>query len=65
MELLGEIFSQTLKLAGAAISAVFENGSKLFQFICWIIAGIVIIPSLFISGTLYPMWEKWGENIKK
>lgn len=64
-ELIGEIFSHTLELAGIAIGAIFENGAKLFQFLCWVIAGVVIVPCLFISGTIYPMWEKWGENIKK
>lgn len=33
------------------------------NLILWIVAAALILPCVFVAGTLYPVWEKWGSNL--
>lgn len=35
---------------------------KIISFILWALAGVVVLPCVYISGVLFPLWEKWGEK---
>ncbi len=35
---------------------------KVIKFILWLLAGIVILPCVYVSGVIFPKWEKWGEK---
>lgn len=32
------------------------------SFCLWVITAIIILPCVFISGTIYPLWEDWGKK---
>ncbi len=50
------------------ISLLFSEGIPfLFKFVnivLWAMAGAILLPMVFVSGNIYPMWEKWAENLK-
>lgn len=35
---------------------------KAIHFSLWAIAGIIILPCVFIAGNLFPTWQEWGEK---
>jgi hypothetical protein len=39
-----------------------EALQKILHFGLWIVAGIFVLPCVYIATVYYPMWEKWGEN---
>ncbi|MCX6718921.1 MAG: hypothetical protein NTZ38_00895 [Candidatus Taylorbacteria bacterium] len=62
METIGSIFSELWNVWKAMFSAVWSVLPKAVSFLLWLLSGIVILPCIYISGTLYPEWEKWGES---
>lgn len=57
-EILGGIWALALEVLGLFFSAI----GTLLHFFLWLLAGVFILPCVFVAGTFYPMWEKWGEK---
>jgi len=28
----------------------------------WALCGIILLPCVFIAGTIFPVWVEWGED---
>lgn len=61
MEVISEIVSSVIEL----IQETMGLSIKFVNVLFWAIAGALILPCVFIAGNVYPMWEKWAENLKK
>ena len=35
---------------------------KAVLFLIWVACAFLILPCVFIAGTLYPAWSEWGEK---
>lgn len=62
MEAVFGIFKEFFKVLGEILSVIFEALPKILSFALWILSGIFILPCVFISGSIYPKWEKWGDS---
>ena len=60
--IITELISSFFALLGEMFSAFVEFAPKVFSFLFWILAAVFILPCVFVSGVIYPMWEKWGED---
>lgn len=69
METIEKIIGEIFQLLALAVKGILTHGfSFLFKFlsiILWAMAGAIILPMVFVSGNLYPMWEKWAESLRK
>ncbi len=63
---LGTLITEVAKLIFSAWLAILSSLlvliGKAVHFGLWMIAGVFIVPCVFIAGNLYPKWEKWGEK---
>ena len=57
-----ELFSSIWDVWKEMASAVFGVIPTALHFIFWALAGIIILPCVFIAGNLYPKWMEWGED---
>ncbi len=62
--IIGEIFAVILEALGFLFTHGLPAVGRLLSILLWGIAGAFILPCIIISGVIYPMWEKWGENLK-
>ena len=51
-ELVKEMYNSFMDVLPAAI-----------YFILWLLSAIIILPCVFVAGTLYPKWVEWGESL--
>lgn len=42
--------------------ALMEILPKVFKFVLWVLAALIILPCVYIAGNIYPMWVEWGED---
>ncbi len=35
---------------------------KAFMFVLWVACAFIILPCVFVAGTIYPAWADWGEG---
>ena len=62
MNIFEEIFSELIKVWGEMFSHIMEIMPKVIHFTLWAVSAVIILPAVFIAGTLYPMWVEWGED---
>jgi len=60
METVEVIIGEMIGILMGGISFSF----KFLNIILWAMAGAIIIPMVFVSGNIYPLWEKWAENLE-
>ncbi len=60
--ILGDIFSELLKVWSEIFDHITDIAPKVFHFTLWAVSAIIILPAVFIAGTLYPLWVEWGED---
>ncbi|MEI6396849.1 MAG: hypothetical protein WCO48_02135 [Candidatus Taylorbacteria bacterium] len=60
--MLVDLFSELWKVWSAMFGHLMEIAPKVFHFTFWALSAIIILPAVFIAGTLYPMWVEWGED---
>lgn len=60
METVEVIIGEMISILFGAISFSF----KFLNIILWAMAGALLIPTVFIAGNIYPLWEKWAENLE-
>ena len=62
MDIIGDVF----KMLGTVLAEIFGGLGKvlpkLLHFLFWFLAGIFILPCVFVSAQWYPKWQKWGEK---
>ncbi len=63
MEAITGLLQNLWSLWMEMIQVLFKFALKFFIFILWVLAGIIVLPCVFIAGTLYPKWTEWGEKI--
>ena len=56
------IFGEFFKAIGDMFVAVIGVLPKLFNVALWALSAIIILPCVFVAGTIYPQWIKWGEE---
>jgi hypothetical protein len=61
MEVIEVIIGEIFKIVVGGISFSI----KFFNIILWAMVGALILPMVFVSGNLYPLWEKWAESLRK
>lgn len=44
------------------IKSFFGMLPTAFMFVLWVACAFVILPCVFVAGTLYPSWVEWGEG---
>ena len=62
METIGDLFGELFSVWKEMTSAFFAVLPKALHVILWFATGLLIIPCVFVAGTLYPMWEEWGKE---
>jgi len=62
MEDIGAIFTALWGVWTEMFKAVFPMFRVAVSFLLWVFSAILILPCVFIAGTFYPLWEKWGEE---
>ena len=58
-----ELFQGLFKTWQDMLSLASELLPKFLTLILWFIAGIIILPCVFVAGTFYPKWTEWGEKL--
>jgi hypothetical protein len=59
---MGGAISEITEVIGGMFSALFGNLPKILSFMLWVASAFIILPCVFIAGTMYPDWQKWGEE---
>lgn len=62
IEALSSLFGTLWEIWKEMASAIFDIIPAAIHFILWALAGIIILPCVFIAGNLYPKWMEWGED---
>jgi hypothetical protein len=62
-EAITNIFSTLFEVWKEMFSAFWDMIPKMLNFVLWILAGIIILPCVYVAGTLFPMWTEWGEDL--
>ena len=44
------------------IKEVLGHIPQIINFCLWVLAGIFILPCVFVAGNFFGAWEKWGED---
>ena len=60
--IFAEIVTELFKLIKEMLDAFFEVLPTVISFIFWALSAIIILPCVFVAGTIYPQWVKWGED---
>lgn len=63
MDSIGDMFKELLSVWGEMFSSLLEALPNILMYTLWIIVGILILPSVFIAGHIYPWWTEWGEDL--
>lgn len=61
-ETVGGLFGALWEVWKEMASALFAVIPIALHFLLWAISGIIILPCVFIAGSLYPKWIEWGED---
>ncbi len=56
------VISEIFEVLGEMLSAIWKVIPGAVSFILWVAAAFIILPAVFIAGTLYPAWVEWGED---
>ena len=63
MESILELFSDLWSVWSLMFGHILEFAQKMVIFVLWVLCGIIILPCVFVSGTLFPKWSEWGEKM--
>lgn len=63
MEIITEIATALWNVWMEMFDIAKEFSLRAFKLTIWIICGIFILPCVYISGILFPMWTDWGESM--
>ena len=61
-EALKALFSTLWTVWAEMASIAWNIMGKILIFFLWALSGVIILPCVFIAGTLYPKWMEWGED---
>ena len=62
MTIFTEILSGIWGIVKSAFDMIVELAPRVISFCLWVLSGIIVLPCVFIAGTLYPKWVEWGEK---
>jgi hypothetical protein len=59
---MGSVASEIFEVIGNMFSALFAALPKIINFTLWVLSACIVLPCVFVAGTMYPEWQKWGED---
>lgn len=59
---IGQLLTGLWDVWAEMFSAFMDVLPKAISFVLWLLSAVVILPCVFVAGTIYPAWEKWGEG---
>ncbi len=62
MDEIGGLFKSLIDLWTEMFGKLFPMLLVGLSFLLWVVTALIVLPCVFVAGTLYPMWEKWGEE---
>ncbi len=62
MEAFKEVIIELLNIWKSIFSSIFAAIPKIISFILWLMVGIIVLPCVFIAGTIFPWWNDWGDD---
>ena len=62
MEIISTLTLGLYELAKEMAEALWPAIKTGFLFTLWVLSAVIILPCVFVAGTIYPMWEKWAED---
>lgn len=63
MDTIAELAKGLWDVWGEMYEAFMDLFPKVLVFTLWIICGIIILPCVYVSGVLYPLWTEWGDKM--
>jgi hypothetical protein len=63
MESITGLFGALMDVWKEMFALAAEVIPKAFFFLLWVACGIIILPCVYISAILFPMWTDWGEKL--
>ena len=61
--IFSELFDGLIGVIGSILEAVIETAPKVLSFVLWALCAVLILPCVFVAGTFYERWVKWGEEL--
>ncbi len=58
MEIIEQVFVSIFNLFVEMIGAL----PKIIKFIVWVLLAVIVLPCVWVAGTVYPWWSEWGEE---
>jgi hypothetical protein len=52
-----------IEILWSLLKLLFKLIFRATSVLMWVLFGIFVLPIFFISNSIYPLWDKWGENI--
>ena len=63
MESVGELLKGIWGVWSEIFGHIAEFVPKMVIFTLWFVCGLIILPCVFVAGTLFPKWSDWGEKM--
>lgn len=63
MSVIANLFSTLIEVWGEMFSGLMSVVPKVISFILWVLCAFIILPCVFVAGTLYPLWTEWGDSL--
>jgi len=63
MESISELLKSLWSIWAEMFGVISEFLFKIAMFTLWAVCGLIILPCVFVSGTLFPKWSEWGEKM--
>ena len=60
-----EIVKGLYELAVEILEELWPFLLKMLKVSCWALAGILVLPCVFVASVIYPAWVKMGEGSRK
>ena len=62
MDEVGSMIKAFFDVWKEIFSGLFSVLPKAIYFCLWLLSAVIILPCVFIAGTIYPKWVEWGEG---
>ncbi|MDE2038112.1 MAG: hypothetical protein KGI69_02725 [Patescibacteria group bacterium] len=62
METVGDLLKGLVGIWVDMFFAILSVFPKFIKLVIWLLLALLILPCVFVAGTVFPAWEKWGEQ---
>ncbi|MDE1974960.1 MAG: hypothetical protein KGI49_00415 [Patescibacteria group bacterium] len=63
MDTVGDLLKGIMNIWVEMLFAILSIFPKFIKLALWALMAIIILPCVFVAGTVYPAWEKWGQEL--